>query len=146
MRSWARARALPSGFARYLNPNDVGAISALGEYRRAKGDVAGAARAYEDGLRHKPGDAVLTNNLAVIYDLQGDKRALATAKAAYDAAPTAAAVKDTYGWILLRSGKVEEALPLLESAADEMNDNAEVQYHYAAALAKAGPRKVTSTG
>jgi putative PEP-CTERM system TPR-repeat lipoprotein len=119
------------------HPDDVPAISALAEHRRARGDVAGAVRAYEEGLRHKPGDAIINNNLAVIYDLQGDPRALASAKAAYDAAPNAAAIKDTYGWILLRSGKTEQALPLLESVAGELRDNAEVQYHYAAALAKA---------
>lgn len=120
------------------HPDDVPAITSLAEYRRGRGDLAGAARAYESGLGQKANDAILNNNLAVIYDLQGDKRALVTAKTAYEAAPQAPAIKDTYGWLLLRAGKTEEALPLLESVAGEMSDNAEVQYHYAAALAKAG--------
>jgi putative PEP-CTERM system TPR-repeat lipoprotein len=120
------------------HPDDVPAITSLAEYRHGRGDLAGAARAYESGLSRKAGDAILNNNLAVIYDLQGDKRALATARAAHEAAPQAPAIKDTYGWLLLRAGKTEEALPLLESVAAEMSDNAEVQYHYAAALAKAG--------
>jgi Flp pilus assembly protein TadD len=52
--------------------------------------------------------------------------------------PKAPAIQDTYGWALFKSGKTDKALELLAEAARGMPGNAEVQYHYAAALAAAG--------
>jgi putative PEP-CTERM system TPR-repeat lipoprotein len=120
------------------NPGDVEVVTTLGEYKRAQGDLAGAAAVYRRALTGMPDDAILNNNLAYVYGELGDARAVPVAERAVKAAPNSPAVQDTYGWVLLRSGKTEQALPVLRDAAGRLPDNAEVQYHYAAALARTG--------
>ena len=71
----------------------------------------------------------------------GDQRALATAREAYALAPQSAAIMDTLGWILVRSGQVPEGLALLEKAAAGANVSPEIKYHYAAALAQSGAKE-----
>jgi putative PEP-CTERM system TPR-repeat lipoprotein len=119
-------------------PNDVDAVANLAQLRQQAGDLEGAATLYEQALTKAPDNAVLLNNLAVVYQEQGNPKALETAERAYNAAPNAAAVQDTYGWLLLENGKTDRALEILAEAAKGLPDIAEVQYHYAAALAKSG--------
>ncbi len=80
----------------------------------------------------------MLNNLAWLYQQTGDERAEATARRAFDLAPDDPAVIDTYGWILVRSGKVTEGLAALERAAARAPDNPDIRYHHAYALAQAG--------
>jgi predicted Zn-dependent protease len=47
-------------------------------------------------------------------------------------------LQDTYGWTLFLSGRTEEALPVLETAAAALPSNPVVQYHLAKAYAAAG--------
>lgn len=122
------------------NPADVGAVALLAEVRQRSGDRDGAISLYEQALEKAPENPVLLNNLAVLYEAKNDSRALPTAEKAYKAAPNAAAMQDTYGWILLKDGKINEALDLLRSALQGMPGNAEVQYHLAAALAAKGEK------
>ena len=84
------------------------------------------------------------NNLAVLYQRVGDPKALETAKKAYEAAPKSAAIQDTYGWILFGDGQVDKAVEILAEAAKGLPGNSEVQYHYAAALAKKGETAAAS--
>ena len=74
-----------------------------------------------------------------------DPRALDLAREAYKAAPENHGIADTYGWILLKSGNIADSLPVLEGAARGEPGSAEVQYHYAAALAKAGQKEAAAT-
>jgi Flp pilus assembly protein TadD len=74
----------------------------------------------------------------MLYLESGDGRAVATAEKAYKALPEAPATMDTYGWALLGAGKTDQAVELLREASKGLPDNAEVQYHLAAALAEAG--------
>ena len=120
------------------HPDDIGAISVLADARQRGGDTAGAIKLYEQALQKAPGNALLLNNLAVAYQATGNPKALETAAQAYKAAPDAAPIQDTYGWLLLDNGKNDKALELLAAAYKGMPTNAEVQYHYAAALAKSG--------
>ena len=120
------------------HPDSTEARLALAEMRQRDGNVGSAIEIYEQGLTAAPGDPVLLNNLAVLYQAQGDPKAVEVAERAYRAAPRIPAIKDTYGWILLGSGKTEQALGLLRDAAAALPDNAEVQYHYAVALAQSG--------
>ncbi len=120
------------------HPASTAARVALAEARQRRGDVGGAIELYEQGLVVKPDDPVLLNNLAVLYQQKSDPRALEIAERAYRQAPNAPALQDTYGWILVTSGTLEQALPVLRSAATALPGMTEVQYHYAAALAKTG--------
>ena len=52
--------------------------------------------------------------------------------------PKAPAIQDTYGWALFKSGQAGKAIAYLEAAAKGMPDDAEIQYHLAAALAASG--------
>ena len=47
-------------------------------------------------------------------------------------------VSDTYGWLLVQSGKLQQGLGILREAAEAAPEHAEINYHYATALADAG--------
>lgn len=120
------------------HPDDADAVGILAEQKRNSGDLTGAAQMYESAIAKAKDNAALNNNLAMIYIETGDPRAVPTAEKAHQLMPRAPAIQDTYGWALFKSGKTDKALELLAEAARGMPDNAEVQYHYAAALAAAG--------
>jgi putative PEP-CTERM system TPR-repeat lipoprotein len=120
------------------NPSDTAIRTMVAEARLARGDAAGAIREYEQALESEPDNPVMLNNLAVVYQKQGNPKGLPTAERAHRLAPDNPAIQDTYGWLLVEGGKVDKGRDLLEKAAKAMPANAEVQYHYAFALAKTG--------
>jgi cellulose synthase operon protein C len=97
-----------------------------------------AVQQYEAIVARQPRDPMALNNLAWLYMERGDRRALETARRAVALAPKSPAVADTLGWILVQSGSVTEGLELLAKASESDPRNGDLQYHYAAALAKAG--------
>jgi len=111
---------------------------ALAEYLSASGSADRAIAEYEAALKLSAGNPVLLNNLAVLYQQKGDPRALETAERAYSGAPNAPAIQDTYGWILVGAGQVDEGLKLLRSSAKALAGVPEAQYHLGAALARKG--------
>lgn len=126
------------------HPADPMVRLSLAEYRQRQGDRAGAIADYEQAIRVWPGPAAL-NNLAWLYFEVGDPRALELARRAHAGAAENADISDTYGWILLERGKIDEALPVLEAAAKSAPGAAEIQYHYAAALARSGKKEAAAT-
>ncbi|HEY8508732.1 MAG TPA: XrtA/PEP-CTERM system TPR-repeat protein PrsT [Steroidobacteraceae bacterium] len=110
---------------------------ALAEHYQSVGDRRGAIAQYEEAAKvlRSP---VIMNNLAWLYHEQADARALPLAREAYEAARQNPAIADTYGWILVETGNVTEGLPVLEAAALAAPNAGDIQYHYAAALARAG--------
>ncbi len=101
-----------------------------------KNDIPVAIQGYESALKKAPDSPVILNNLAWSYYLEKDPRAEETAKRAYELAPNAAAILDTYGWILVENGKVSEGITYLERAANLAKDNAEIQEHLSEARAR----------
>ena len=101
------------------------------------GDHPGAIREYEDLVQTLPENVVVLNNLAFLYQTEGDDRALEYAERAHARAPDNPAVADTLGWVLVNRGEIERALPLLKTARQALPDRPEVRYHFATALAKA---------
>ena len=86
----------------------------------------------------QPENIVALNNLAWLYSIEKDRRALEFAKKAYNIKPEDAGIQDTYGWILVQQGKVEEGLRILQKVIKRLPDVPEVRYHYATALMKSG--------
>lgn len=120
------------------NPDDATIRSMLAESLQADGKNAEAIREYERVVASAPKNVFALNNLAVLYQQVGDKRATETAKRAYELVPGAPAIADTYGWILLQSGDTAEGLKLIRQAADNLKNVPEIQYHLGVALARTG--------
>jgi cellulose synthase operon protein C len=112
----------------------------LAQAYQAAGQHDRAIEQYELMLASDSAKVIALNNLAWSYQQIGDERAEATAEQAYRAAPDAAAVADTYGWILVQRGKVAQGLAVLEGAIKRGEANPDIEYHYAAALAQSGAR------
>jgi cellulose synthase operon protein C len=118
------------------NPDDVPVRLVLAESLETAGQKAQAIREYERLIEGDRPNPMALNNLAWLYHQQGDNRARALAKRAYDAAAQNAAIADTYGWILVQEDQVAEGLAILEKAAEA--GQPDIRYHYAVALAKTG--------
>lgn len=116
-------------------PADAAARMVLADFRMTTGDVKAAIAHYEKIVSDSRPNAMALNNLAWLYFEAGDVRAEATARRAYEQAPGIAAIADTYGWILVKSGKAAAVLPILREAAEAPDALPEIRYHYAAALA-----------
>jgi Tfp pilus assembly protein PilF len=76
------------------------------------------------------------NNLAWLYYELKDPRAVEMGKKAYELAPNAGPVLDTYGWILVETGKYKEGIELLERATVLEPGNAEIARHLKEAKAR----------
>lgn len=118
--------------------DDVAVRAVLAEHYKLAGDDARAIAQYEAIIAIRPRDPMALNNLAWIYHLTKDARAERVAKLAYEEAPAAPAIADTYGWILVINGKAAEGAKLLAEAARRAPREPDIQYHYAVALARTG--------
>ena len=84
------------------------------------------------------------NNLAWLYWLENDSRALDVAKQASQLAPKRGEVMDTYGWIMLHQGNKKDALEVLHSAVSLKPENPDIRYHLSKALLENGDREQAS--
>ena len=117
-------------------PNDVEARLALAAFQLGTGEWAAAGDNYRRILEQSADSVVALNNLAWLYGQSNDERALEVASRAYRLAPARPEIIDTYGWLLLGSGRdVRLAARLLAQAAWLAPGNADIQFHFAAALA-----------
>lgn len=119
---------------------DKAALAYAADYYVFRGQNKAAIAIYENVLREAPDNAVVLNNLASLYQREKDNRALPTAEKALKLAPENAGVQDTVGWILVEQGQVKRGLALLRGAATKAPTVPSFQYHYAAALVKAGDK------
>ena len=83
-------------------------------------------------------DPIILNNLSWLYHKKGDPRSLEMSEKAYEAAPNAPEIVDTYGWILVKNGQIERGLEMLREASAQAPQISEIRYHLAVALAKNG--------
>ncbi len=118
------------------HPDDIAIMAALAEWYQAAGALEAAAGRYRALLDVDPDNIAALNNLALVYQEQGDPKALEAAERAHEAAPRHPAVLDTLGWILVNDGHLERGLPLIRQAAEAATSAPEIQYHLAAALAQ----------
>jgi putative PEP-CTERM system TPR-repeat lipoprotein len=83
-------------------------------------------------------NAGILNNLANIYLKSDIEKAHGFAKKAYTSAPTSPQVLDTYGWVLVKKQRYEDAINYLRQAhAIESNDPS-IRYHIAYTLRHLG--------
>jgi len=122
------------------HPQDFRARRYLAADYARRGATRAAIDEYQLVIKADPKDFVALNNLASLYQEQKDPRALEIAEAAYKIQPQSALVADTLGWILVQQGTTGRGLEVLRSAVAIDPKNAEIRYHWAAALAKSGDR------
>ena len=97
-----------------------------------------AIRQSEKLLVMEKNNPVLLNNLAWLYQMRNDPRAVAFAERALARAPRSAAVMDTLGWILVNQGKLRRAVSLLRRASVLAPSQGDIRYHLAVALHRRG--------
>ncbi|HHO59736.1 MAG TPA: PEP-CTERM system TPR-repeat protein PrsT, partial [Thiotrichales bacterium] len=102
-----------------------------------------AIQYYEKVLKAKPESEHILNNLAWLYGLKNDARAVGYAEKAYQLNAKSPGIMDTYGWVLLNKAgatqeELREAAGLIRQAAEALPDIPEIQYHYAVSLMKTG--------
>lgn len=120
------------------NPSDARALQFLGTaYQNMKRDDK-AIEAFGKVLAIQPDNVVSLNNLAWLYSLANNPKALELAERAYRVSSNDSGVQDTYGWILVQQGQVEKGRRILAQVVEALPEVPEVQYHYAVALLKSG--------
>jgi Tfp pilus assembly protein PilF len=117
---------------------DIAVRMLLAESYQSAGDQTRALAEFEKVVAVQPTNVAALNNLAVLYQTKGDKRAEAVALQAFKRADKSPEVADTYGWILLQNGKASEAAKILAVAAAAAPKQPDIQFHNAMALAKTG--------
>ncbi len=121
--------------------DDVVATEQVAEIDIATGKFDDAAKYLEQLLRMKPHDPVALNNLAWVYQQQGEPaKAQALARQAYVLAPSPQTA-DTLGWILTTSGNAQNGVALLRQASGEASAaDPRILFHFAVALKDVGNR------
>jgi tetratricopeptide (TPR) repeat protein len=119
-------------------PEHVPARMFLALILQSSGRGDEALQEYERVLVIAPNDVPALNNAAWLAHERGIPGALARAERARELAPDTPPVLDTLGWILVGEGRGEEGARYLEQAAAAAPGAADIQYHYAAALARLG--------
>jgi len=120
------------------HPDDLATQIVLAEVYARAGKSEQAIEKYELAVRNGPANAVVLNNLAWLYSQARDPRAELTAARAYALHSGNPAIADTYGWILIENGKLAQGTEILKQATAAGGGNPDIDYHYAAALARTG--------
>ena len=116
------------------HPDESATRGLLAQALLQAGDYEGAIMEYESLNVAHPGNFGILNNLAWLYQRQGNPKALDYAERAFALQPDNPAVADTLGWILVQEGTLERGVALLHSAHQAAPDDPEIWYHYAYGL------------
>lgn len=120
------------------HPGDTSLRFFLAVQYQNTGQNESAIREYEKIIEETLVDTNVLNNLAWLYHLKADPKALDLAERAYRADPENAGIQDTYGWILTHKNQAGKGKRLIKQAMEKMPSNLEIRYHYAIALIKSG--------
>jgi putative PEP-CTERM system TPR-repeat lipoprotein len=123
------------------HPNDARVLQSLGTAYQAMKQDGKAAEAFEKVLKIQPDNVIALNNLAWLYSLVNNPKALELAESAYRVNSNNNGILDTYGWILVQQGQVDKGRRVLERVMKNLPGVPEVKYHYAVALLKSGEEK-----
>lgn len=122
------------------HPDDELARRTLARAYARSGQTDDAIEVYVSLLERRPDDPGLLNDLAWLYQKNGDSRAKEVAEKAYRLAPNHTGIMDTLGWILVNQGEVDRGRELLEGALSSSPGDVEIRYHLAVALDALGLR------
>jgi predicted Zn-dependent protease len=118
--------------------DDLVAAEQVAEISIATGKLDDAVKYLEMLLKQKPHDPVALNNLAWVYQQQGnDTKAQSLARQAYVLSPSPQTA-DTLGWILTTGGNARDGVALLRQASGDNTGDPRILYHYAVALKDTG--------
>jgi putative PEP-CTERM system TPR-repeat lipoprotein len=121
------------------NPKNFAIRSALAGFYLEQKKYGVAITEYARLVTERSTDPVALNNLAWLYQRQGDlPKARELAERAIAAAPAAAQTRDTLGWILLAQGEADKAMTYLTAANSAAPRNPNIQYHLAVAFQRVG--------
>lgn len=120
------------------NAGDTTVLLALGDlYIRMDRDRE-AITAYRKALESAPESVQALNNLAWLLREQAPEKAVGHAERAVELQPDSAAVRDTYGMVLLANDRPEEAVQQLRTAVELAPEAPSLRYNYGRGLAAAG--------
>ena len=119
------------------HPGDVLIRMELAEENIQAGETKAAIEQYELLASKLPRDARVLNNLAWVYDRVNDPRAINAAERAYQLAPDATDVLDTYAYLLFRKGDKRTGAELLRQAYGTDPRSPDIAFHMAVVLADA---------
>lgn len=118
-------------------PDDADAAQMLASLDITGGRLPDAERHLATVLKQRPNDATALNNLAWVYQANGDKRARGLAQRAHLLAPSGE-TSDTLGWIMTKEGAAADGVPLLRQAALQRPTDKSIKFHLATALKATG--------
>jgi putative PEP-CTERM system TPR-repeat lipoprotein len=120
------------------NPKDIPTLISASDVLIEQKQYKEAVAVLNEVIKLNKNNSAALNNAAIALQGLGQPQALAMAQNAYAIEPHNFSIQDTYGWLLVESGKLEQGLGLLRSASAKAPRNAEVRLHLAKALAKSG--------
>ena len=123
------------------HPEDITVRSLLAITLHSSGRQEQAVDEYLKLLEYDPDNITTLNNLAWLYQEQGNPDAVQYADRAYELAPERPEVIDTLGWLLVQNGEITRGLVLLQEAVTKAPHVPGIRYHMAVALMKAGRRE-----
>jgi putative PEP-CTERM system TPR-repeat lipoprotein len=121
-------------------PVDTSVYIYLADVDMRSGRNKAAVKHYQAVLQKEPDNVVVLNNLASLYQKEGDSRALATAEHAYKLRAGDPVIMDTLGWILLEQGEVKRGVQLLREAVAKSSASPLQRYHLAVGYVKSGDK------
>ncbi len=126
--------------AREIIPDNENVLGTLGLVMDQAGHKAEARQAYEACLGVNPNNIEVLNNLAYLMaETNADLDvALNHAQKARGLSPSTPEIADTYGWILLKKGLAEQAIPVFQDLVGRVPTNTSYRYHLAKAYAQKG--------
>ena len=113
------------------DPNNSAALMTLALIYERMNDFPKARDAYEKLLSINPNFVPALNNLAYLYTerLNNLDKAYDLARKAHELLGQDASVGDTFGWVLYKRGDYQQALTILQEAAEKAPDSPEIQFH-----------------
>ena len=126
-----------------LNSKDVNTLSTLALTLDGLHHYPRSDSLYEEGLKQDPKSALLLNNYGYSLSERGLQlqRALEMAKQAITAEPDNAAYLDTYGWILFKLQKYEDAAMYIEKSIASGKASSVVHEHLGDIYEKLGQKE-----